>query len=154
MLIKLTGDKTLDLILSENVYRAKEHGIKFNVDYQLLNGVLDVIASDLSVVLGNMCDNAIKAAEHSVQKEISLNFYSYNPYYCVVELKNSCDNEPTMQDGIPVASTAIEGHGYGVQNIIAAVKKYGGECSFDYDASQKMFTMKVLLPCKDNRNEG
>lgn len=153
MLLRLTGNKTIDLILSENVHQAKEKGIKFDVDYQLFNGVLDVTDPDLSVILGNMCDNAVKAAEHSAKKEISLSFYSFNPYYCIVELKNSCDSEPIMKDGIPVASTIVEGHGYGVQNIIATVKKYGSECRFFYDAGQKIFTMKVLLPCVDNRNE-
>ncbi|MBR2008495.1 MAG: GHKL domain-containing protein [Peptococcaceae bacterium] len=153
LLLRLTGNKTIDLILSETVHQAEEKGIKFNVDYQLLNSVLDVTASDLSVVLGNMCDNAVKAAEHSAKKEVSLSFYSYNPYYCIVELRNSCDTEPIMKNGIPVASTIVEGHGFGVQNIIATVKKYGSECLFSYDASQKIFTLKVLLPCVDNRNE-
>lgn len=147
-LIKLTENQTLDLILSEKFYQAKESDVVLKVDYQLLDRTLNIVAPDLCVVLENLCDNAITAAAMSEAKEVELNFYEKSQYYAIVECKNSCKALPVLKDGVPIAKSRLDGHGYGIQNILFVVKKYGGEYYFTCDAVQNIFVAKLLLPCK------
>ncbi len=144
---KLTGNQTLDILLSEKLQTAANQGVQMEIDYQP-NVQLDHIgAPDLCILLGNLLDNAITVAEDSAQKQIQCSFRKKNQYYSVISVMNSCDQAPMMTDGVPISTQ--NGHGYGVQNVLHCVQKYGGVCEFRYEQAQRQFYATVLLPDSD-----
>ncbi len=146
---KLTGNQTLDILLSEKLQTAANQSVQIEIDYQP-NVQLDHIgAPDLCILLGNLLDNAITAAEGSAQKQIQCSFRKKNQYYSVISVMNSCDQAPIMTDGVPISTKADDGHGYGVQNVLHCVQKYGGVCEFRYEQTQRQFYATVLLPDSD-----
>ena len=144
--LKLTGNQTLDLLLSDKIQQAKMHNIVFQLDYQPGVQISHIAAPDLCVLLGNLLDNALAAAAQSTQKQITCIIQQKNSYYMAIHVINSCDIPPVMKEGIPQRKTPSEQHGYGVQNVLNCAKKYGGHCQFTYCAAQKQFQATVLLP--------
>lgn len=147
--LKLTGNQTLDILLSDKIQQAKMQKIAFQLDYQPGVQITHIAAPDFCILLGNLLDNALAATEQSTQKQITCTIQQKNSYYMAIHVINSCDTLPVMKDGIPQRKQPSEQHGYGVQNVLNCAKKYGGHCQFTYCSDQKQFQATVLLPCAE-----
>ena len=112
------GNRVLNVILSEYRTRTSASGIRFEWQVQV-PPKLSVSVVDLYILLGNTLDNAIEAcmalpAEDrticlSLQQKHDVLFYRLsNPY---------AEGTERQKPGI---------HGYGLRNVHACVKKYGG----------------------------
>lgn len=146
-LLKLTGNQTLDLLLSDKLQQAQKQNIAFEIEYQPNVKLSCILALDLCVILGNLLDNAITAAAQSAEQKIFCGFQQKSQYYRAIIVSNSCDIAPVMKNGIPQRPTSAEQCGYGIQNVLNRVQKYGGHCQFCYDTAQKQFQVTVLLSC-------
>lgn len=144
-LLRLTGNQTLDLLLSDKIQQAQRQAIAFALDYQPNVKLSHIAALDLCVMLGNLLDNALAAAAQSTERRINCIFQQKNDYYTMITIRNSCDTAPIMKDGIPQRQAASEQHGYGVENVINRAQKYSGHCQFIYDPAKKQFQATVLL---------
>ncbi|MBQ2861113.1 MAG: GHKL domain-containing protein, partial [Peptococcaceae bacterium] len=142
---KLTGNQTLDVLLSDKLQAAQNHAVQFHIDYHPDVQLEQIAPPDLCILLGNLLDNALAAAAKSEQRQLVCQFRMKNEYYAVIHITNSCDIAPLMADGIPQTSQNDTQHGYGVQNAIRCAQKYGGDCQFHYDAEAKQFQVSVLL---------
>lgn len=147
--LKLTGNQTLDILLSDKIQQAKMQKIAFQLEYQPGVQISHIAAPDFCILLGNLLDNALAATEQSTQKQITCTIQQKNSYYMAIHVINSCDTLPVMKDGIPQRKQPSEQHGYGVQNVLNCAKKYGGHCQFTYCSDQKQFQATVLLPCAE-----
>ena len=142
---KLTGNQTLDVLLSDKLQAAQNHAVQFHIDYHPDVQLEQIAPPDLCILLGNLLDNALAAAAKSEQRQLVCQFRMKNEYYAVIHITNSCDIAPLMADSIPQTSQNDTQHGYGVQNAIRCAQKYGGDCQFHYDAEAKQFQVSVLL---------
>jgi len=144
-LLKLTGNQTLDLLLSDKIQQARQQNIEFEIDYQPNVNLSHIAALDLCIILGNLLDNALTSANQSAERRIDCCFQQRNDYYNVIIISNSCDSEPEIIEGIPRRRRYSEQHGYGVENVINRIQKYDGHYQFVYDKRKKQFQVTLLL---------
>lgn len=132
------------LINAKNIY-AEKNGIQFviqiNVPIQLPfeNG-------DISILLGNILDNAFDASiQLPVQKrqvELSIRFDNNT---LIIVLKNQYNGKLVKDKNGKIATTKgdAQNHGIGLKSVIRIADKYHG--SVVIDGSDYMFIIKVLL---------
>lgn len=141
-----TGNRTLDVILSERMRLCKLKGIEMHlrIDGQRWQGIHD---ADLATIFGNALDNAIESVEKtedSAQRVIDVRAGLVNhmliarfenPYVHALEKKQS-RLVTTKRDKL--------NHGFGLQSIELTVKKYEGD--MDINTGGGTFILTVLIP--------
>lgn len=134
-----TSNFTIDTILKEKIVQARKKGIdvicQINVaeDFSLETG-------DMGVILGNLLDNAIEAAEQTTKPSIQVNIKQHN-HTLYMGIKNTLKQQP--QDGFVTTKQNKKNHGYGLGSVKNVVKKYGGDFRIFYD--EHFFEVEIVL---------
>jgi sensor histidine kinase YesM len=118
--------------------------ITFTYDVRLFNfrAVEDI---DLVTILGNLMDNAISAAEVSVNKTILLETAVRNAFGVLI-ITNSCDNAPrTNQNRLVTSKREKSLHGFGLKSVRRTLEKYDGEMRWEYEADTCQFITTVMF---------
>lgn len=144
-----SGNPVTDVILLERRREAEEKKIEFICDFHYPNkGQLQINAFDISVILNNALDNAIKAA-YSVQQskgkaKITITTYTKNSIY-ILKIENSFEGSPNIHNSgqTPLTNKQKDQHGYGLRNIKKVAQKYCGDIYIDYNEST--FKLSVML---------
>lgn len=140
-----TGNKALDVTLTEKAGACFDKGIKFSAmaDGACL-GALDDF--DVYMLFGNLLDNAIEAAERVPDSEnriisLSLN----NNFGCRhIHIENTYEVEPRFVNGVPqTVKDDKRKHGFGVRSIKNIVRKYGGTVSMN--VARGMFCVDITM---------
>ena len=102
---------------------------------------------DLCTIFGNALDNAIESCEKIAdwkQREIRLKVCRMQGFLAIY-VENPYVQEP-RREGERLLSTKRdqENHGYGLQGIREAVRRYGGE--MDTEMKDGFFTLTLLAP--------
>ena len=120
-----SGNKEVDGLLNYMIGKAKE-SLKC-VEYKVsVPENLKINIFDLNVLLGNLLDNAVFAAENSSEKLLRIRVH-YKKGMLFIEIQNSFDHVLKIRDG-KFLSTKTNGkeHGIGMQNARSVVEKYNG----------------------------
>lgn len=142
---RYTGNKALDIILSEKIHLCRVYGIDF--DDQISINQLDFM-SDVAIcaLFANSLDNAIEACQQMAQtdeKYIRMTCKVMNGFM-VLKLINSKAHEiKTVGDRLQTTKVNPEEHGIGLSSIKYIVDKYGGELVIDY--SEKEFHLGIVI---------
>ena len=98
--------------------------------------------TDITSILSNGLENAIRAVSilDDTLRHISLDLYMKDGKL-LLSIKNPCDDNVVMDDGIPLSNKA--GHGYGTRSIKYIAEKLGGNCQFMY--KDGFFALRVVL---------
>lgn len=139
-----SGNHLLDVIISKYETECQLKNIQFSFNVKLCN--LDFIENyDLVTILGNLFDNAVRAAENTENAFISL-YTHYANTYAVLELSNSCSTPPVFSDKeLFTTKKNKRQHGLGIKSIKNTLKKYSGELEWKYDNTDKVFTAIVMI---------
>ena len=127
--------------------------IAFHIDIR--SKCIDFVSyDDLSILFGNLMDNAVESAEKmAVNPFIELSvFCRENTNMTIISLIVSCRVNPIDKDG-NLAHTKKPNpqfHGFGVKSIANVVKRYDGEMTFYYDDPSKTFHMIMMLRNPDD----
>ncbi|MBR4907228.1 MAG: sensor histidine kinase [Clostridia bacterium] len=132
------GNRALNVILNEYRARTSASGIRFEWQVQVPSK-LSVSVVDLYILLGNTIDNAIEACmalptedrtiRLSLQQTHDVLFYRLsNPY---------AERTEGQKPGI---------HGYGLRNVRACVKKYGGATEITRENGWFCFSAHMNAP--------
>lgn len=120
-----TNNKIVNYLLNEKINNAQ----KYQIDVKcLIQGDLEDVLSpvDLSIVLGNLLDNAIEGAKESKEKYIDINIYR-NQYILKISVINSCCENIKMKGSVFMTTKKESSkHGYGLSNIKYVCEKYKG----------------------------
>jgi len=122
-------NETVNLILSAFASKAKQSGVLLSVDAKLPDA-LPFSDTELCSLLSNALENAIYACEKitdSNKRYIKLRVYSKNTKLCI-DIRNSYQDEPIFQQGLPVSKE--QGHGFGTKSMAHIVEKHGGVFQF------------------------
>ena len=97
---------------------------------------------DLSIVIGNLLDNAIRGAMESEQRSLNCIIY-YEKGILRMQVKNSV-KEKALRKGERYLSTKKkkEGHGIGLENVRYVVEKHQGDMeiiSTDHEFQIQLF---------------
>ena len=105
---------------------------------------LDVSTYDLTVILGNLLDNAITAIKKSNKKLLELSI-SCNMGNLIIIIKNSYNNILEIDnDNLTTTKKNKDKHGIGLSNIKESLKKYDGEIRIEY--TENIFSVTVIIP--------
>ncbi len=138
-----TGITNLDFLLNIKKPQMDRAAISFHLDCQMERILLE--ETDFVVILGNLFDNAIEAAEkcEEGQREIYLQLKNRNEMFYLV-MRNSCKSQP-RQKGSRFLTTKknADEHGWGIESVKHVVEKYQGSISFQY--KDNYFEVKIMI---------
>lgn len=134
-------NKIVNMILSSYENVINELGITFNYFVRIPNE-LEYTDCDISSVLSNGLENAVKAVAHLPQEErkIDLDMHINNDKL-LISIKNTYAEKPVMIDGLPQARE--RGHGFGTQSICYITEKLKGNCQFSVEGDY--FVLRIVL---------
>lgn len=139
-----TGNNMVDAILNSKLSVVRAKDIKADVSASV-PAKLPISDVDLSVMIGNLLDNAMEACLKLPPEERFLRFYmaklKENLYIYVM---NSTDGTYRKGMGNYLSTKALDGHGYGLQRIDKVIKKYKGYRSREDEGN--VFATEILLP--------
>ena len=139
-----TGNHMLDAILNSKLSIVKAKDIRLDATAQVPEK-LSVSDVDLSVMIGNLLDNAMEACLKLPAEERFIRFYMArvkdNLYIYVM---NSLDGAYRRGPGGYLSTKAADSHGFGLHRIDKVVKKYRGYLNRQDEGD--VFATEVLLP--------
>ena len=118
-----------------------------NVEYDVraaLPEALSVGKIDLSVIMGNLLENALEACarQSSGRRFIRVRSSIYEKKL-LLTIENSCEGAPRIHHSGVYYSSKRDSFGMGIESVRSVVAHYNGICQLD--AQDGVFTAKVLL---------
>jgi sensor histidine kinase regulating citrate/malate metabolism len=137
-----TGNIAFDSILNFKLNTAKEAGAEISSEIAVPK-YLKMNISDISIIVGNLLDNAIAAVSSTDKKIISVKI-KYDKGCLLAFIRNTYNGNVKYENGI-IATTNEdkENHGFGLKNIRNAVNKYNG--SLEISHTDDVFEVSILL---------
>lgn len=150
-----SGNPVTDVIISGKKRQMEEKGIAFDCDFHYPQNE-KVNAFDISIILQNALSNAIEAVEKENTAHISVTSYFVKNMY-MIEVANSYTGELLLdeQDGLPMTSKTGDGHGFGLENIRQAARKYFGDMEIGKEmyAGEECCVLRVMLQIAETNAE-
>jgi len=137
-----TGE-AIDSILNYKFQQAKERQISVALDVDVQEE-LRISEFDLTVVLGNLMDNAIEAIE-KIEKMAPINLNIKIKKGAIgIHISNPYNGEIVLKDGlIKTSKEDSELHGNGLNHIREIVERYHGSLDIEYDNHE--FNIKIIM---------
>lgn len=142
--LRISNNKTLDLILNNYISICSQNDIKFT--YETRTADLSYIdAAELIIILNNILDNAIEAAKNSNDKEIDLSLRHINNMD-LLNVINSCDIPPKFNSKQLITTKAnASSHGFGTRIIEKHTNKNHGNYDWFYDEIEHRFHLTIIF---------
>ncbi len=137
-----TGHPLFDSILNQKADQARKLGINVFIQTALLHtGLPD---RDLSVLLGNLLENAVEAAAQCPGEKRMDVYLEQKGNMLMLRVKNTLAHPPVESHGrFETTKPDKSSHGWGLESVRAVAQKYGGQLKLWYDAH--IFEAKVIL---------
>ena len=134
-------NRTIDYIVNAKLSNIESRQIKISGNISDIIGIEDI---DLSIVLGNILDNAIEATEGICNAVIDLYFFDKNNYHNII-CKNTI-NQSVLSDNPDLKTKKDEKlyHGFGIQSVKEIVSYYKG--MIDFYEENNMFCVHIMFP--------
>lgn len=137
-----SGNNEVDSLM--NYMLNKAENVLEKVEYEVnVPKELEIRLFDLTIVIGNLLENAIDAAKDSQEKwmEVSVNFEQGMLF---IRIRNSYDNAVQKQGDIYITTKKkTQEHGIGLQNVRKVVDNYKGEMQIS--DQNNIFDVKLIL---------
>jgi sensor histidine kinase regulating citrate/malate metabolism len=133
----------VDFMLNYKKVEMDKRNIKFVLRIELQH--INIPEEELAIIIGNLLDNAIEAAEKCEESErfIHLKIQNVN-HMLLLSVENSCVEQPEMKKGMFISTKTDHGiHGWGIKSVKQIVETYNGEMDFKYD--EKHFQVEILI---------
>lgn len=140
-----TGHLVIDALVSNAYNNAEIKNINFRTDIKIDKSKINIERYDLSVVLGNLLDNAIEACTKisNIDDRFIKVYIFTNETALVINILNSAVGTNAFTKVKSDKSNKIL-HGYGLNNVNLIAEKYGG--SFIAERRESKFEATVVLP--------
>lgn len=137
-----TGNVTVDAILSAKIAQAKAEGITVTAEANL-PGTLTLSDLELSIMIGNLLDNAIEACRNAdCEKFIRLSIRMKGKMMYFYLLNSSGEKKEKV--GSLFKTEKSGAHGFGLHRAEAILKAHGGWVK--YNSEDGAFTSEFLIP--------
>lgn len=125
---------TINTVLSVYKRRAKQNDIDVKISARA-SKELDVMPQDLVVIIANLFENAINAAEKVKGQDKTIDIYiKESPQRLLVKVENTCKANLSFDETL---------YGVGIRSVIDATTKYEG--MYDFAAEDGVFSAKISL---------
>ena len=138
-----SGNPEIDSILNYKINKANLFGIKTDINLKIPEK-LNIRPFDLSVVLGNLLDNAIEAATKSKkEKQINITMeLDRNVIY--INISNTFDGNLNYIDSkLTTTHMDKENHGLGLNSVRKSIERYNGTMNIHH--KDNLFYVDVLI---------
>ena len=137
-----TGNVTLDAVLSSKIAQAKSENIAVNIKANVPD-TLTVTDVELSIIIGNLLDNAIEACRTAEGERFIRIFISMKGNMLYFSMLNAAGAKrkksgslfTTHKDGV---------HGFGLRRAESIIEEHGGWVK--YNSEDGAFTSEFLVP--------
>ncbi len=137
-----TGNVSLDAILSAKIAQAKAEGAAVTVKASVPDG-LTVSDLELSIVVGNLLDNAIEACHGAAGERFIRIYIGIKGKMLYFSMLNSAGAKQKKTGSL--FRTGKSGvHGFGLRRAEAIIKEHGGWVK--YNSEDGAFTSEFLVP--------
>lgn len=134
-----TGNSVVNAIVNTKRQAAKQRNIKYDCNVNISKPLM-IDEYDLCIILGNILDNAIKAADAAEEKYILVQAEIVKKNL-IINVKNSVGSDVQQKD------FEIQNWGTGLQNVNKIVQKENG--IMDIEVKSKVFEISIMLPIVD-----
>lgn len=147
-LIMFSGSKVLDAIINSKSAAAERAGVRLSAI--ITTPLAGVSPEDITIILGNALDNAIRAAKDSQRKVVDIHIQPQGAYSSIVIANDIA--HPVLPDNPALRTTKNirYRHGFGIQNMRQAVERNQGLIRF-YEQNDR-FICDILLLNVQSRN--
>ncbi|MDD4088357.1 MAG: GHKL domain-containing protein [Tissierellia bacterium] len=136
-----SGNSEIDSLINYKTDLAEKHNIKSEV-YLAIPHKLNINPFDLSIVIGNLLDNAIEAALQAENKFINISVeLDRNVLY--ISISNSYDGKLKLTNNKLETTKDNENHGVGISSVQKSIEKYNGTMNIHYDG--QVFYVDALM---------
>ncbi len=136
-----SGNSEIDSLINYKMDLAEKHNINSEV-YLAIPHKLNINPFDLSIVIGNLLDNAIEAALKSENKFINISVeLDRNVLY--ISISNSYDGKLKLTNNKLETTKDNENHGVGISSVQKSIEKYNGTMNIHYDG--QVFYVDALM---------
>ncbi len=136
-----SGNMEIDSVLNYMLHRAKSELNTVNVKVQIPNTVHK--SFDLNIILGNLLENAIKAAKQTEEKLLNV-LIQEKQGVLHIEIENSYEGKIEYKNNIFLTTKKDkESHGIGLSSVKRMVEKYHG--LMEIEIIKRMFCVKIIL---------
>jgi sensor histidine kinase regulating citrate/malate metabolism len=142
----VTGDETLDIIISMKADKMDEKNIKFTLDGVAESG-LNMKPMDMCSIFANALDNAIEAASACKDPFVSFSIKRTDKFN-IIKITNSAtgkiDAEKLLNSSGYTSKKDKDHHGFGLMNIRRAVEDNDGIIKAKSENNE--FTLSIMMP--------
>ena len=137
-----TGFTFLDFVLNYKKAEIEQKDIKFYLDIELQQ--LLIPEDDCVIILGNLLDNAIEAAEKCKNKKyINVKICNINRML-LIRIENSCSEIPVLKQGKFLSKKKNRTvHGIGLDSVKRIIAEHQGDIHFEY--TEDYFQVEILI---------
>lgn len=138
-----SGNIIVDSIINFKFQEAEQRGIKTTLDLNIPEN-LGVSPIDMTIILGNLLDNAIEASS-KVEENPYINVkLKYDKGRLFLQVANPYAGELIEKSGKFITTKADkDNHGIGLESVKKVIQKYSGTMSVDYD--DNIFSVVILM---------
>ena len=137
-----TGNVSLDAILSAKISQAKEEHISVTIKASVPD-VLTITDVELSILVGNLVDNAIEACRTVTGERFIRIYMTMKGKMLYFAMLNSAGEKQKKRGSL--FFTKKDGmHGFGLRRAEAILEEHGGWCK--YNSENGAFTSEFLVP--------
>ena len=148
-LIMFSGSKVLDVIINSKSAAAERAGVRLSAI--ITTPLAGISPEDITIILGNALDNAIRAAKDSKRKVVDIHIQPQGAYSSIVIANDIAHSVLSDNPALRTTKNIRYRHGFGIQNMRQAVERNQGLIRF-YEQNDR-FICDILLLNVQSRNE-
>lgn len=138
-----SGNFIIDSMINFKLGQLRNNGIQVSLDVNVPQE-LNISTYDLTVILGNLLDNAITAIKKADRKLLDLSI-SCSMGNLIIILKNTYNNILEIENNeLNTTKKDKENHGIGISSIKKSLENYDGEIRIEY--TETVFSVSVIIP--------
>lgn len=134
-----TGNSVVDTVINTKQSVAEQNGISVMVHAHISeNCKMD--AMDLTIIMGNLLDNAIEACRNEMEPYIDIEMKE-NETFVMIDIRNKYTG--SVSETLQTSKREKDFHGIGLKSVKRLVEKYHG--TFLYEAVEEQFRVSIVL---------
>lgn len=138
-----TGYPAIDSMVNFKLQAAKKNGVRVNASSTLPLG-LNISSFDLTVIFGNLIDNALQAVSLVQDNKFIDLALHYSKGMMLIKVTNPFVNEIRKSGGkVMTTKSDKKNHGYGLTSVKKTAEKYDG--TIDIIPGDNIFTVTAVL---------
>lgn len=138
-----SGNLVVDSIINYKLRNINDREINLYIDV-CIPKKLEISDVDMTVVLGNLLDNAVRAVKEADRKKLQITM-RYNKGRLILQIENAYKNIIKVQGKLQTTKKEKQGHGIGLESVREVIERYDGVIQIDCE--DNMFVVAAILYC-------